>query len=69
MTDKVLEVSVPREDILSWQNPVHVANVLIRGLINKGAPIEGGLFPVRILRGRIVIEEDAFEGIVMRWEP
>lgn len=66
---KPIEVIIPREMINRWQNCVHVANHAMKELQARGAPIEGGLFPLKLASGRVVIHEDDFEDLVVRWEP
>lgn len=64
----MIEVTVDRDTITKWDHSLHVGNRVMTELRDQGAPVDGALFPTGVPRGRIVIEEDAFGSLVVRWE-
>lgn len=63
-----VQVIVERSDIDKWMNSVHVGHHVARELRKQGVPVNEGVFPMSIERGRIIIEEDDFGDLVVTWE-
>lgn len=63
-----VQVIVERADIEKWKNSVHVGHYVTKKLREKGVPMNEGVFPMRVERGRIIIEEDDFGDLVVTWE-
>lgn len=64
-----ITVTLDRKTIDAWRNSVHVGNYMMKTLQARGAPVNLGVFPTEVRSGRIVIEEDDFGDLVVRWEP
>lgn len=61
-------ITLERAKIEEWRNSVHVGNFVMKRLRDAGVPVNEGVFPMSVERGRIIIEEDDFGDLLVTWE-